>query len=183
MTHATSRSSVVNCALACLLLWRPDAGAAGEAESRVGPRRAFSETVLVRDGQSACVVVYPSGRPEYRALVTQVESVIHEVSGVRPRVLMDTEATLTEHPVLREEWKDVGLILLGRLGINRAVWPSLVRRLFFCPKKGGSQCNLWSSVHGAESLSASRNGREINHQGSPSPTVFVPPAKANWMKK
>ena len=131
---ASGATTLASLFLPCLALAQLGTAIAGEADMRVGPRRAFSETVLVRAKRSECVVVYPSRPSRYRRLATEIQSAIYGFTGVRPRALTDVEATHAEHPVLREELARANLILLGRLGINRAIWP--VYNRFLCAVDG-----------------------------------------------
>ncbi|MCF7853219.1 MAG: hypothetical protein K9N51_00355 [Candidatus Pacebacteria bacterium] len=93
------------------------------AEPPAAPEyRTYTQTDLVRDGQSTCIVVYPSTPPLYQELAKNIQSAIQTQTQVAPEIRTDTEVTEKHHPVLLEPYRDRNLILLGRLGINRAIW-------------------------------------------------------------
>ncbi len=100
----------------------------------IAERRLYAETALVRAGETAIWVVYPSAATGYRELAERIAGAIETHGGARPAVLPDTAVTEAEHPVLLEEFRGRNLILLGRLGNNRAIWG--VYNRFLCAVDG-----------------------------------------------
>jgi hypothetical protein len=88
-----------------------------------------SMTHLVEGGKPAVVIVYPSQIGSYQALAAKVQAAIADKTGVRVPIVGDVEATLAGPPVLKAEIEKQNLILIGRLGINRAMWPAYNRFL------------------------------------------------------
>jgi len=99
------------------------------------PRRStFGPTILVDKGRPAAFIVYPSGPSMYEALARKVQLAARECTGATLPIVSDADATDVEHPKLKPELKRAHLILLGRLGINRALWPAYSR--FLCAADG-----------------------------------------------
>lgn len=88
-----------------------------------------SMTRLVEGGKPAVTIVYPAQGAWYKALAEKVRAAIEAKSGVRVPILSDVEATRAGPPILKGELEQQNLILIGRLGINRAMWPAYNRFL------------------------------------------------------
>jgi hypothetical protein len=87
-----------------------------------------SLTHLIENGRPAATIIYPSTIPQYKALAEQVRKAIAQRGGgVMLPILSDVEATQAPAPVLKKELAEQNLILIGRLGINRAMWPAYNR--------------------------------------------------------
>lgn len=97
-------------------------------------RSRHGKTVLVAQGQSSVTIIYPSSVAAGKVLADQIQTVITRHSGVEIRVVSDVEATETDTPVLKEVYRQSHLILLGRLGTNRAMWVGYNR--FLCAADG-----------------------------------------------
>ena len=97
-------------------------------------RGRFGTTRLAKDGQSFACIVYPSRGRHWVKLAERVRESIDQVTGVRPRIVSDIEATDDGPPVLKDEYRNRPLILIGRLGVNRAMWPAYNR--FLCAVDG-----------------------------------------------
>ncbi|MFV1966558.1 MAG: hypothetical protein ACC628_14125 [Pirellulaceae bacterium] len=97
-------------------------------------RGRFGITHLTKDGQSLACVVYPSKGKHWIKLAERVGDHVEQVTGARPRVISDVQATGDGPPVLKAEYRNRPLILIGRLGVNRAMWPAYNR--FLCAVDG-----------------------------------------------
>ncbi len=86
--------------------------------------RHNAATVLTQNGEARAVIVYPGGVAGYEALAKRVQGAVRERTGVTLPMVDDRQATLESGPVLKPEYEKKNLILLGRLGINRALWPA-----------------------------------------------------------
>jgi len=98
------------------------------------PRRLYSETAIVCSNEPAAWVVYPSGTPGYLEMAGKIAAAVKAKTGVDIKLLPDTEVAETNHPVLLDQYRNRNLILLGRLGINRAIWG--VYNRFLCAVDG-----------------------------------------------
>lgn len=107
-----------------------------KADPPATPQRKgdFSKTTLVGDGKAAAVIVYPSAEEQYRVMADRIAETVRAVTGVDLPVLSDRDATAAEMPVLQSCCRNTNLILLGRLGINRAMWPAYNH--FLCATDG-----------------------------------------------
>jgi hypothetical protein len=83
------------------------------------PRASYGTTTL---GSAAAFIIYPASIPAYRELAAQVAAAVKAQTGVDLPLVADVEATEAPRPVIREPYRSAHLILLGRLGINRAMW-------------------------------------------------------------
>lgn len=97
------------------------------AEATPKPRQGA--TPLVHAGEARAVIVYPSGTENGRQLAEQVQGAVSDVSGIELPLLSDVEVTEPDHPVLLPEFRDRNLVLIGRLGTNRGIWPAYNRFL------------------------------------------------------
>ncbi|MCC6423064.1 MAG: hypothetical protein IT447_06250, partial [Phycisphaerales bacterium] len=88
-----------------------------------------SQTHLVEEGKPAITIVYPSQVKSYKALAERLRAAIADKVGVQVPILSDVEATRVDAPVLKSNLQAQNLILIGRLGINRAMWPAYNRFL------------------------------------------------------
>lgn len=95
----------------------------------VTPRHASGSTTLVADNRATATVVYPSGTQAGEDQARKVVDAILQKTGVQLSMVSDAEATEEGGPVLRSEYSGQNLILIGRLGTNRAIWPSYNRFL------------------------------------------------------
>lgn len=88
-----------------------------------------SITPIVSDGQSRVVIVYPTTHPQYQRHAADIQAAISDATGVLVPIASDSEVTATDAPVLLSNYRHRHLILLGRLGINRALWSAYNRFL------------------------------------------------------
>ena len=99
------------------------------------PRRTtFGITQLVRRRKPAAYLVCPRTPAVYPVLVKQLQAAVSSHLGAALPIVSDTDATEADRPVLTEPYRDSHLILLGRLGTNRAMWPAYNR--FLCAADG-----------------------------------------------
>ena len=98
------------------------------------PARPQHGATRFADPRTPAAVVYPSAIPAYRAHAEAVQAALREKTGVDVPLVSDVEATAVDRPVLKPEYRDANLILLGRLGINRAIWTPYNR--FLCAVDG-----------------------------------------------
>ncbi len=98
------------------------------------PREPYAGTPLTHADQALAAIVYPAQRPQYAVLAQAIAKRIRERTGCSLPLLTDVEVTETDSPALRQEYKGRPLILLGRLGINRAIWTAYNR--FLCALDG-----------------------------------------------
>lgn len=98
----------------------------GRPES-IDPVHRSGDTPLVRAGEAQSVIIYPekNGLP----LAEKVQAAIEAKAGVKLPLVSDRDATAADMPVLRPEYRDSHLILIGRLTTNRAFWPAYNRFL------------------------------------------------------
>ncbi len=83
---------------------------------------ASSQTPIVSAGTAQATIVYPSCDASFRQLAEQVAAKIQTITGVAVPLLSDAEATAADAPRLRQDLRGRHLVLIGRLGINRAMW-------------------------------------------------------------
>ncbi len=100
-----------------------------ERPEKIARRASSGTTELVREGKASALIVIPEGSERYAALATRIRNAVKERSGVELPVMTDREATAAEYPVLTASARSQHLILLGRLGNNRAFWPAYNRFL------------------------------------------------------
>ena len=96
---------------------------------QIKPRDVRSSTLLVAGGRARAYIVYPSGSADCQQLAERVQGAVRDRTGVDLPLVSDTEATQTDLPVIREQYRNASLILLGRLGTNRALWSAYTRFL------------------------------------------------------
>jgi hypothetical protein len=92
-------------------------------------RTLYGKTLLGETGKNAATIVYPSESAQYKAWAVEIQQALQRSAGVKLPIVSDMEATEKERPVLKKAYGDRHLILLGRLGINRAIWPAYNRFL------------------------------------------------------
>ncbi len=96
----------------------------------VASRRSFSgQTSLVQDGAAAATIIIPAGNEMYLKLAGQISAAVKARTGVDLPIVSDTDATEKDYPILKEPFQKRNLILLGRLGNNRAFWTAYNRFL------------------------------------------------------
>jgi hypothetical protein len=88
-----------------------------------------STTFIVKGGKPTATIVYPSYAPEYKALAERLRDAIAKKTGISLPIVSDVDATKAGPPILKGEIADQNLILIGHLGINRAIWPAYNRFL------------------------------------------------------
>lgn len=93
-----------------------------ERPSSVARRELSGATPLVRNGKAAAMIVIPAQPGIYRELGEKIAAAIRGKTGVALQVVTDAEATEREYPVLKPPFRSSPLIVLGRLGNNRALW-------------------------------------------------------------
>lgn len=100
---------------------------------KLAPRKTFGKTTLVESGKPNTYIIYPS-IGKYREPAQRLKNIIGLHTGCEIPVISDVEATEADRPVLKKLYRDSNLILIGRLGINRAMWPAYGR--FLCATDG-----------------------------------------------
>lgn len=117
-------------------VWLDNASLVPVQRPEHAPKRhgRFGTTHLAKDGQSLACIVYPGKGEHWLKLAERVGDHVEQVAGVRPCIVSDVEATVDGSPVLKAEYKDRPLILIGRLGVNRAMWAAYNR--FLCAVDG-----------------------------------------------
>lgn len=100
-----------------------------EAPPAPAARPRGDTTTLVDGRKPAATIVYPAHGPAFEQLAQQVQDAIKQATGVALPMVSDTDATDKDHPVLLDKFRGQHLILIGRLGINRALWPAYNRFL------------------------------------------------------
>lgn len=100
-----------------------------EAPKELVRKYDSSQTVLVQGGKPMAALIYPSAPAEYKVLARRVQKAIQDKAGVALPIVSDIEATESGPPILKQAIASQNLIILGRLGINRALWPAYNRFL------------------------------------------------------
>lgn len=94
-------------------------------------------------------IIYPAGLQD---AARTVQEAVLERCGLKLAMLTDNEAVYEDRPVIREELKQHSLILLGRLGNNRAVWSAYNQFLAaadaYYPGEGGYVLRTAANVFG-----------------------------------
>jgi len=98
------------------------------------PRKPCGPVELVRAGRPAAWIVHPSADTGWQRLAGEVQDAVAQRTGVRLPLVDDREVTGTGPPVIRDPYRESHLILIGRLGLNRAIWPAYNR--FLCAVDG-----------------------------------------------
>ena len=94
------------------------------------PRQSASgQTILIERGQAVATIVIPHGDDQAVKLAGKINDALHKRVGVMLPVITDQEATESAVPRVKPEVARRPLILLGRLGTNRAMWPAYNRFL------------------------------------------------------
>ncbi len=93
----------------------------------VRPRRGA--TTLVQGGEPQAYIVYPSSVEGGGDLARRIQEAVSQRTGATLPVVSDAEATERDRPVLLPAYRDSHLVLIGRLGTNRAIWPAYNRFL------------------------------------------------------
>ena len=92
-------------------------------------RQTTPSTELTNGNKPKAIIIYPHGDPMYLELAKKIQDTISSKSGVALPLLSDVEATEKDVPKLKPECVGSNLIIIGRLGINRALWPAYNRFL------------------------------------------------------
>ena len=100
----------------------------------VPTRRVYPTTAIVEDGSQNAHIIYPSPSPELKKQAEKLSNAVRAKTGVAIPVKSDIEVTESDRPVIREPYRSQNLILIGRLGTNRAIWPAYNR--FLCAVDG-----------------------------------------------
>ncbi len=87
------------------------------------------DTLLTAANRSPAIIVIPKANANYRELATKVQQTIQGAGGPLLPIVEDTQIMNADVPTLRDDYRKVPLILLGRLTNNRAFWPSYARVL------------------------------------------------------
>lgn len=95
----------------------------------VAARRLPGETALVAAGKPEAVIVYPSALDAEKALAQEVQEKIRKQTGVKIDLVSDVEVTERDAPVIKPEFREKNLIVIGRVGTNRALVASYSRFL------------------------------------------------------
>ncbi len=95
-----------------------------ERPGRIGRRTTSGTTPLVEGGKAQAAIVIPAGQARYVELAASINEGLRKRTGVSLPVLTDREATAADYPTLLPEHRGRHLIVLGRLGNNRALWPA-----------------------------------------------------------
>ncbi len=98
------------------------------------PRRTYGVTRLLARGRPDAVIVYPARPACYRAWAREIQDALAQRAGVRFPAVTDVDATEPDCPALKPAYRTRHLILLGRLGVNRAMWTAYGR--FLCATDG-----------------------------------------------
>jgi len=93
------------------------------------PAHHSGATDLIADSQAAATIVYPSSTEQGKMQALAIQAAVKELAGVELPILADTAATEIDFPILKPEFASQNLILIGRLGTNRAIWPAYNRFL------------------------------------------------------
>ena len=115
-------------------LWISDVSLRKIQRPSTPQRKVFGRIWLATGDRPSAYIVYPSGMPGYRKLADQLRAAVAARTGVALKAVTDAEATEADRPVLKTTYRDSNLILLGRLGINRAMWTAYNR--FLCAVDG-----------------------------------------------
>ncbi len=100
-----------------------------ERPGRVSDRHFPGETVLAKNGKAQGVIVYPAALETEKQLAEAVKEGIKKRCGVALPVVADTEITEKDAPIVKPAFRDENLILIGRLGTNRALVSGYARFL------------------------------------------------------
>lgn len=115
-------------------------------------RRLFSgETDLVKNGVATATIIVPAGNEVYLRLAQRISDAVKAKTGVDVPILSDVDATEKDYPILKQSLQGRNLILLGRLGNNRAFWTAYNRFLTavdgFYPGGDGYAVHTASNVY------------------------------------
>jgi hypothetical protein len=87
------------------------------------------KTLLVKDGSPQAAIVYPSGSENGKAQAERIRAAIEARTGASLPVVSDVTATEEKAPILKREFRDQNLIIIGRLATNLALWSAYNRFL------------------------------------------------------
>lgn len=91
------------------------------------PRVQYDTTRLIDAGQPDAIIV-ANASTAMQALAKQVQQAVRDRTGVALPIALDTQVT-GDTPALRDDSAGKHLILIGRLGTNRALWTAYNRFL------------------------------------------------------
>jgi len=100
-----------------------------ERPTSIGRRPFSGETDIVKGGEPNAAIIIPGGDEGYTRLAVSIRDAVKAKTGVALSIVTDREATEEEYPVLKSRFRTSNLILLGRLGNNRAIWTAYNRFL------------------------------------------------------
>lgn len=92
-------------------------------------RNHVGQTQLIESGHGQAYIVCPEKNGMARRLAQRIQLAIIEHGAVELPVVTDREVTEAQNPIIKESYRHAHLILLGRLGTNRAMWPAYNRFL------------------------------------------------------
>ena len=93
-----------------------------ERPTAIHRRPARGSTELVKEGAPRASIIIPAGSEAYLSLAASIRDAVKARTGVELPILSDRDATEGDFPTLRRDLSAANLILLGRLGNNRALW-------------------------------------------------------------
>lgn len=111
------------------VMWVDDVEIKKATLPALGARQLHGSTEIVAAGKPAAWIIYPGHLPADRELAVKVQQAVAERTGTTLPIATDTEATRKDTPALVEPYRSSHLILLGRLGTNRALWTAYNRFL------------------------------------------------------
>ena len=98
-----------------------------ERPAAVFSRERSGDTVLVSGGQARAFIIY--SEKTGKTLAEKVQAAIQKKTGASLPLVSDRAATEAQAPTLKPEYRNSHLIIIGRLGTNRAFWPAYNRFL------------------------------------------------------
>ncbi len=100
-----------------------------ERPAAIGRRSFDGSTELVKNGAPNASIIIPADAKGYLLLATSIRDAVKAKTGVELPILSDRDATQADYPILKPSLGRTHLIILGRLGNNRALWPAYNRFL------------------------------------------------------
>ena len=92
--------------------------------SPLSSAREIAPFAFHKNGILTSAIVYPSKIKKLAILADNLRDRLRDLIGIEIPLVSDVEVTEAEYPTIKREYRNKNLIIIGRLGTNRALWTS-----------------------------------------------------------